>query len=314
MKIDYLNIVKFLFLLMFIFIGLTIFTGLYYERAGSLNVWVSASKVVEDVESHFSKVNSNYAGEIIDYNNEIPICDAYGNRIIILRLDDVKAWQYYDITTRMTSLMLSKNMAFTMALIPKDIEKDTTLFLPWIRNIKNDPRVEIALHGYLHEEGEFKDLNRTEATYRLQKGKEMIYNYTGIVPVTFIPPENEYSDDTVDSLSDTGFRVISAEASPNIKQYYEIGENLSFVGYTTRTYDFSDSKFIPAEQVLEECNSSLDKDGLCVIMIHPQDYLTADRTQIDEERYAEFIKLIDGLEKLNARFKTFKDLADCKPQ
>ncbi len=312
MKIDYLNIIKFAFLLMFIFIGLTIFTGLYYERAGSLNVWVSASKVVEDVESHFSKVNSNYAGEIIDYNNEIPICDSKNSRMIILRLDDVKAWQYYDITTRMTSLILSKNMAFTMAVIPKDIEKDTTLFLPWIRNIKNDERVEIALHGYLHEEGEFKDLNRTEATDRLQKGKELIYNYTGIVPVTFIPPENEYSDDTVDALSDTGFRVISAEASPNIKQYYEIGENLSFVGYTTRTYDFSDSGFIPAEQVLKECSSSLNKDGLCVIMIHPQDYLTADRTKINEERYAEFVKLIDGLGKLNASFKNFKDLADCK--
>ena len=262
--------------------------------------------------SYFSHVDSNYSGEVIDYNDKIPSCDSYGNRTIILRLDDVKAWQYYNIIPNMTSLMLSKNMAFTMAVIPKDIEKDTKIFLPWINNIKNNPRVEIALHGYLHEKSEFRDLDKTEATYRLQKGKELLYNYTGIVPVTFIPPENEYSDDTIDALSDTAFRVISAGKNVNVNQYYDIGENLSYVGYTARTYDFSSSKFIPAEEVLEECNSSLNKDGLCVIMIHPQDYLTANRTQINEKKYTEFVKLLDGLEKLNASFKNFKDVADCE--
>ena len=47
-------------------------------------------------------------------------------------------------------------------------------------------------------------------------------------------------------------------------------------------------------------------------MIHPQDYLTADRTQINEKKYTEFVKLLDGLEKLNASFKNFKDVADCE--
>ena len=178
MKIDYLNIVKFAFLLMFIFIGFTIFAGLYYERADSFNVWVYTSNVLENTSdkfgSYFSHVDSNYSGEVIDYNDKIPSCDSYGNRTIILRLDDVKAWQYYNIIPNMTSLMLSKNMAFTMAVIPKDIEKDTKIFLPWINNIKNNPRVEIALHGYLHEKSEFRDLDKTEATYRLQKGKGLV--------------------------------------------------------------------------------------------------------------------------------------------
>lgn len=252
-----------------------------------------------------------YIGPVIDYNTEIPACDVKGNRTIILRLDDVKAWQYYDITTNMTDLILSKNLTLTIAVIPKDIEKDTKLFLPWINDVKHNDNIEIALHGYLHEESEFQSLSREDAAYRLQKGKDDLIKYVGIVPVSFVPPENEFSDGTVDALADTGFRVLAAGDSVAIKQYFEIGDKVSYIGKTSETYDFTNKKFIPAVQVLAECNSALDETGLCVIMIHPQDYLTADRTQIDGERYAELVKLINGLPDLNASFKNFNDVANC---
>jgi|SRR3989344_3315083 len=281
------------------------------ERFGRFNL--------DNIDVSFSNVLNGqqekvYLGEIVDYNKEIPACKVKGNRTIILRLDDVKAWQYYNITTKMTDEVLSRNMALTLSVIPKDIEKDTKLFLPWINDVRNNPNVEIALHGYLHEESEFQSLSREEAAYRLQKGKDDLIKYIGIVPVSFVPPENEFSDGTVDALADTGFRVLAAGDSIAIKQYFEIGEKVLYLGKTTQTYNFDNKKFIPADQVLEECNASLDETGLCVIMIHPQDYLTADRTQIDEVRYDEFIKMLDGLENLNASFKNFKDVANCTPE
>ena len=73
-----------------------------------------------------------YTGKVIDYYNQIPSCDFPESRTIILRLDDVKAWQYYDITVNMASLILSKDMTVTLGVIPKDIEKDAKIFLPWI--------------------------------------------------------------------------------------------------------------------------------------------------------------------------------------
>ena len=307
---------------MIFLISFFIFFGLgHTKETNRLNLWVTASEMAEENISNAENyvinfVNDNFGAEyvkIIDYNNKIPVCE-HNNRTIILRLDDVKAWQYYDITTDMTSLILSKNMTLTIGVIPKDIEKDKILFLPWLNKIKDNPNIEIALHGYLHERSEFKNLNEEEATYRIKKGKELLLKYADVVPVTFIPPENEFSDETLDALSNEGFKVLSAGNPKDIKisQYNPIRDNLIYIGKTSETYNYHLNKFIPAEQVLKECKIRLDEDGLCVIMLHPQDFLSLDRTQIDEEKYNEFIKLLDGLEDFNADFKNFKDVANCR--
>ncbi|MEK6873636.1 MAG: DUF2334 domain-containing protein [Nanoarchaeota archaeon] len=255
--------------------------------------------------------DSVYTDKVIDYHDQIPICDSKNNKTIILRLDDVKAWQYYDVTANITDLILSKNMTITLGVIPQDIEKDTRLFLPWINEVKNNPNVEIALHGYLHEVSEFKNLNESEASYRLMKGNELLLKYAGIIPVTFIPPENLYSEGTVKALSKNGFKVLSAGDIYNHPNYFRINDELVFAGKSAQTYDFYHSNFEPAEKVIQECNDSLKLTGVCVVVIHPQDYLTSDRRHIDEERYKEFVNVLTGLDELDAEFRNYRDIVNC---
>lgn len=303
--------IKIVFFVMIFLIMFIIFMGLKFTKdVENLNLWISASKIADN---NLSKINllefiyNNTENDVLDYNNSIPIC-SNNERVIILRLDDVKAWQYFDITEEMVSLVLSKNMTLSLAVIPKDIEKDSKLFLPWINDIKSNNNIEIALHGYLHQGAEFKNLSEEEATDKIKKGKELLLNYIGIIPITFIPPENEFSNETLNALAGEGFRVISA--GDNTNKFNQL-DNLLYIGKTTNTYDFTSEKLIPAEQTLAECNSNLNDKGLCVIVIHPQDYLTKDRTNIDKEKYSEYVKLIEGLENLNATFKNFKDVANC---
>ena len=52
-------------------------------------------------------------------------------------------------------------------------------------------------------------------------------------------------------------------------------------------------------------------------MIHPQDYLEpqsklSNNRNLDEDRYNDFLSLLDGLQELDAEFNTYKDLLECK--
>ncbi len=273
---------------------------------------------LDKMDIHFSDFLKDtqknlFPDKIINYSENLPICNYENNKTIILRLDDVKAWQYYDITVRMTNDVLERNMPMTLGVIPQDIEKDTKLFLPWINEVKKNPNIEIALHGYLHYDAEFKDLNESEASYRLMKGNELLLKYVGIIPVTFIPPENLYSEGTELALPKNGFNVLSGGDKNDKSNYFNINEELVFAGKTTETYNFQNAKFEePIDKIISECKDGLIKTDLCVVVFHPQDYLTSDRRNVDEQKYQEFINLLIELDKLDAEFRNFKDIADCR--
>ncbi|MBI3623280.1 DUF2334 domain-containing protein [Candidatus Pacearchaeota archaeon] len=266
-----------------------------------------SSSLITNAPITEQKLATIVAGKTIDYSPSGSICSIKENNKgeIILRLDDVAPWQYYDITTKITEDVSSRNMSISLGLIPRNLDKDLK-FLYWINKVKNDPRVEIALHGYDHSDQEFKSLNETEAYEKISSGKDLLLKYVNVVPATFIPPENVYSDGTKDALTKSGFKIISASKN-EIDSY----NNLTYLGYTAKTYYFNTNMFIPADAVLKDCDYSLSKKGLCVIMIHPQDYLEADHKSINQERYKEFLKLLDGIKQRNIETKRFVDVLNC---
>jgi len=239
-----------------------------------------------------------------------------GNKTIIIRMDDIAAHQYRGTSEKLIQDILDRNMSITIAVIPNRIyqlHEDKEL-VSWLNEMKSNPNFEIALHGSEHTFNEFKELNYGEAYESIKEGNKEILTTLGIVPVTFIPPSNEYNYKTLLALKDAGFKIFSAKED----EYY-LTEQKDFLslGYTARTYDFYNTKFIPVEGVIEDCKKSLEEDYYCVVMIHPQDYLQKDDSgeivnEFDSERYSEFQRMLDELDKLskeqNAEFKTFKDL------
>ncbi len=266
------------------------------ERISLANLYIEQQKI-------FSKISNN----TIDYAPENSTCKISGDnkKKIILRLDDVKSGQYYDTTTKITNEILSRNMSISLGLIPRDLNKDIK-FIYWINKVKKDPRVEIVLHGYTHGEQEFQNLTEEEAYDKLVKGKEILMKNINVVPTTFIPPENLYSEGTKTALVKAGFKIISA-GNNEIDNY----NNLTYLGYTVQTYDFENKLFISSDEVLKNCDVSLNEKDLCIITIHPQDYLEPDHGKINQERYSEFLNLLDGIEQRNIETKRFSDVINC---
>ena len=231
-------------------------------------------------------------------------------KTIILRLDDVGAWHYLDVVEMITEDSLARNIPISQGVIPNDIERDRS-FLNWVKKVRDNPQIEFALHGYYHTENEFEKLNYEESKYYLDKGKQQMIKYMGVVPVTFIPPYNVYSNETEKALIDGGFKIMSAG-----KDDVNYDGDLIYLGYGARTFDYSEGNYISPEITVQKCKESLDRFGLCVVMVHPQDYLEPEIfgtriRNLDEQKYADFQRMLDELKGFNTSFKTYKDLLQC---
>jgi len=220
-------------------------------------------------------------------------------KVIILRLDDVQEFLYKDATMKIIDTVLNRNMAITLGVIPSRIEHDYSI-KNYIMGKANDPRIEIAQHGMYHNLNEYVYMNESD-TYNLTKlGMKTILDLFNISPVTFIPPHNLYNKCTTKVLSMLGFKIISAK-----RDEYIFDEYLVHIGYTIPTAH--KDKLADLDEVLYSCKISLKARNICVIMIHPQDYVD-ENNNLEKEKYKKFIELLDMLSKLDADFVTFKDL------
>ena len=260
--------------------------------------------------------SSLFFNDVLTVSNTLVTAeDQYGNLqcypiypdtpTVVFRLDDIQANVYKNIRFLIIDEILKRNMAVVVGLIPKKIELDREL-KNYLREQSRNSHFEIAQHGYLHTPEEFKNISEEESYEQIQEGFAKISQNIGLYPLTFIPPSNEYSKGTIESLKKMGFKIVSAKED----EYFFDGA-IFFMGKTAETYDFFHKRFIPAAEVLEACEVGLELRNFCVIVIHPQDYLN-DQSEIDEARYSEFLKLLNELEKKNLTFKAPHEMIYCK--
>ncbi|NJD52270.1 MAG: DUF2334 domain-containing protein [Candidatus Methanoperedens sp.] len=185
-------------------------------------------------------------------------------------------------------------MSVILGVIPFTHIEDDKIIYEYLLSIKDNPHVEIAQHGTYHTQSEIFNLTEDE-TYKLAKiGKDKLYDLLKINPVTFIPPNNEYNDNSTFPLSELGFKYLSAG-----NQYWDnlYDTRMYRVGYSTATKYGNNGAITPDTQVISDCKESLDATNFCLVLFHPQDY--------DNRGLDSFKNILDGLLKLNATTKTF---------
>ncbi len=228
----------------------------------------------------------------------IPNSDKY----VILRLDDVQAYGWTDISIKMMHDALQRDQTIVAGVIPINIKSDKRI-VDFFK--KYDCNVEIAIHGYDHNigensdytTGEFAFLNEEEAKERLVLAKNELHKISAQKPVTFIPPNNQLSEGSFGAIRSEILPIISSEG----KEYFD---------YDAATWDFRSNTFVNADVAINDCEESFKKgDDLCVIMLHPQDFSNEDLS-IDGDRYNEFIKILDYMQSNNIPAITFKEMSN----
>ncbi len=223
-----------------------------------------------------------------------PSFDSVAGRVI-LRLDDVQAFAYRDATRSLLADADTYDARLVLGVIPKGILEDE-----FIQGLIHDHlcNVELALHGWDHSYGsdgsfEFEKADEASAREIIKKGKEVFAQLNSADPVTFIPPGNEVSDGAKKALESEGIRYLSAERAD--------GE----FGMDATTYDFPNKKMVEVPDILHACEKKLGENKACIIVLHPQDYMTDDG--VDPEKYAKYIELLTTLRDKSLLAVTFRD-------
>jgi peptidoglycan/xylan/chitin deacetylase (PgdA/CDA1 family) len=226
-----------------------------------------------------------------------PVVQNVSDNKVILRLDDVQAFAYSDVTKKIIEDSVKRNMKMVLGVIPYNFSEDKLIDRELERNKCN---LELALHGWNHSEYqetgeyEFENADQAEASDKIKEGKKILEKIGGEPVDTFIPPGNMISDDTKMILEKEGIKYLSGD------------NESSAYGMDATTYDFPNGKLIDNSEILKRCEDRFSQDEFCVIVIHPQDYLTDEK--IDEDKYGNFISLLEELQNRKIQAVTFRDL------
>lgn len=212
------------------------------------------------------------------------------DRNIVIRIDDIQAYYHRDLQIKMLEELKKRGMVSSLAVIPFNLMEDKKM-VRYLTQNKCD--FEIGLHGYENTDYEFQNIDYYNANLKLEKGLDILNKIDSEI-ISFIPPNNEISVEGRQAVFDKGIKVISSGF-----------QNKEF-GFSASTFDWERDIFVNHIEVLKDCEKVLDKNETCIIMIHPQDYLT--NNKFDSVKYKEYEKLLEGLSGLNATIVTFRDL------
>jgi peptidoglycan/xylan/chitin deacetylase (PgdA/CDA1 family) len=228
-----------------------------------------------------------------------PVKQAYSDNQVILRVDDIQADAYESVAKSIIKDADKYNMRLVLGIIPRNFLKDKKM----ARIVRmNNCNLEIAMHGWGHFSDEdnslfeFENMEEMEARTKIEDGKNTLEEVSKKPIVTFIPPGNEISDETKKVLDEEGIKYISAN------------EGSGKFDMTVSAYDFPNKVLLSTDEILQKCVEKFNgkKKGPCVIVIHPQSYMTDG--QPDNEKYKAFTDLLENLRKIDVYSVTFSDL------
>jgi len=255
-----------------------------------------AARILNTSKSY--KANNLENLETLFYGSQscTPTASAGSDKKIILRLDDVQRGYMNKLSQQMIIDAKARNMKLVLGVIPKGILEDSEL----VHTIKkNACNLEIAQHGWEHSyKGdpnlpEFGLISNKEAKKRIALGLKNLRKITNEELITFIPPQNDVTDEIKKDLYDAGFKIISS------------GERGEFdYDQSTILEDFNTLESV--DKIMEGCNAAFQQDGKCIIMLHPQDYATNDK--FDKDKYQNYLLLLKRIQQENISTVTFRDL------
>ena len=198
-------------------------------------------------------------------------------RCVAFRLDDIQDY-YYSGQQRAFIEMFGQNGAsLTIGIIGGEFGDDTEM-VNFIRQYKNDSRIEIANHGWLHED--FGLLGDTATQQELlERTNKKIHDLLGqdVVITTFIAPFNNINDHTYEAVANSGLHIISADSDSDTT--YANGQTRSSrlyhlpISAEASIYIGNSTSWQPvsAIEMLSKIDDSIRANGNAVVMVHPWD-------------------------------------------
>lgn len=198
-------------------------------------------------------------------------------RCVAFRLDDIQDYYYSSQQRALMEMFRQNNASVTIGIIGSMFGNDTEL-VDFIRQHRNDSRIEIANHGWLHEDfGLIEDAASQQGF--LERTNQRIHDLLGqdVLITTFIAPLNSVNDQTYEAVANSGLYIISAD--PVTDTIFANGQtNSSRLYHLPMTAEVSILaenntawEPVPVVEILSKIDDSIMANGNAVVMLHPWD-------------------------------------------
>ena len=203
-----------------------------------------------------------------ELNNDYLNCNC-----VAFRLDDMQDYFLAPAQIGIISVFDQKQVTPTLGIIGNVIGTDPRIVSAVKTAIADG--AEIANHSWRH--AIYAKMTKAEQELDLLQTNKRISEVFGVVPITFIPPQNLYNNDTISVLKSNKYTHIShgedgstQEPAPFKKStFYEFPA----LAYTAKLNPETGIwRQLSSEQTLTQINDSLFNYGYAVVMLHPYEF------------------------------------------
>jgi len=272
-----------------------------YRLDGFVNGMFAGSSIINIKNNYEQILEPNLATDNLELDSlEENISEITSCNCVAFRLDDIQDYWINDVQIEIMEIFNEQDIPLTIGIIGSEIGEDTQI-VSYINQSIPSNLLEIANHGWKHED--FTEYDKETQSQLIKNTNEQLQNIFGVTPTVFIPPYNEYNNDTISAMNENG--IIHFSSSTNIANppYPMMDAQLySFpAGASTGELYLENSLFtgINHKLTLSQIQKSISQYGFAVIMMHPQDFSVIEGeehlNQINWNQIRELELLLDRL-------------------
>ena len=130
--------------------------------------------------------------------------------VVSFRLDDVQAYWCEDISRTVIDFFISENIPINVGIIGENLHLSDPMN-SYLRNLASNPLIEMSSHSYYHDSFEGQPYSWQYDDIELNN--LLITTVVRGQPNSFIPPLNEFDNNTMAAAKANGLNVFSAECT-----------------------------------------------------------------------------------------------------
>ena len=195
------------------------------------------------------------------------------DKYIVFRSDDFAAFWSVSSAISITETLRNRGVPQVLSIVPTNVGyrlDDDPVIADYLKVIKDDPSIEIALHGYDHSEHEFRDISYADAMFKVGTGLEILQDVLDITPTTFVPPYHEYNENTLTALEVHNMGTISSGYGDFVSglAFTEDEHGILHLPIIAEFYNWGENRPNTAQEIEMSCEYGLDNHNVCIVMLH----------------------------------------------
>lgn len=250
-------------------------------------------------------------------NPPVPICPVT-EPTVIFRLDDIQSYFLEPTQLKIMRTFEAKDVALTIGVIAGSLVDSPHSDALYSIMSNLGEKGEVACHSMTHSN--FTSLSLDEQKEELSDCRDKLMTlFPGKEINTFIPPYNEFNNDTLEAMREESYSILSSRSTnysiPNGSCYNEGGnfdeDDIVDLPVGASTGGFGPTLVLQSAQtVFDQIKNQLDYNGQnwSVVMMHPQEFSTGNEVNLDA--IATLNELIDMCESSGYEMVTFSQLKD----